>query len=214
MSEYTLNLIERQLSARLDEASLARVGRKTPPTLHQPSARTPFTDTDSAIVSLFSKGMAVMERELRDLILAAEASLHDLDELEETMKVVHAVASLEEGIISAEQDELLAQLWTMLGGNRRELRQYASRLKLLSQVAECRKHALAHVSGTLQTLQRMSADLEVLRARVKEPALVGDDAIPVEVHIRSIKQGVDRLSEDRTRARTMQSALYAAGGED
>ena len=65
------------------------------------------------------------------------------------------------------------------------------------------------------TLQGMSEDMEDLRQRVAAPDLVGDK-IPVEVHLKSIRIGLERLQadRDRTKAREEETLRRILGIED
>ena len=51
----------------------------------------------------------------------------------------------------------------------------------------------------------MNADMEDLRECVARPALAGTK-IPVDVHIKSIKLGLERLREERVRAKELNEA--------
>ena len=113
---------------------------------------------------------------------------------------LHEIVSRENASISAAKEELLAELWTILGGNKRKLRGMDGHLFLLRHIGEYRTRAAAHVAAALQALIGMSEDMEDLRERVAAPELIGD-RIPVEVHMKSIRAGLDRLQADRTRAR-------------
>lgn len=176
-----------------------------------PSIWLPFTHLSPSLMEVttsFTHAMAVLESELHRLILAAEASLHDLDALEEQLRLLHLIVSREDHSLTVSKRELLSNLWTILGGNRAELDRYESHLKLLSGLVDYRQRALAHVVGALQTLQTMSSELEVLRERVSQPVMLGD-TIPLEVHVKSIRGGLDRLMESRLKARRLEEARYA-----
>lgn len=74
-----------------------------------------------------------------------------------------------------------------------------------------RSKALAHVSASLIQLQQMQSDLEDLRDRVAAPALLADvgkdvQDIPLEVHIESIRKGVERLDSGRKKAKGVENA--------
>ena len=45
----------------------------------------------------------------------------------------------------------------------------------------------------------MSEDVEELREKVANPALIGEN-VPVEVHMKSIQGGLDQLQSDRQKA--------------
>jgi hypothetical protein len=49
----------------------------------------------------------------------------------------------------------------------------------------------------------LSADMEEMRSRVATPDIVGDK-IPIEVHIKSIRGGLERLKIGQTRSRERQ----------
>ena len=72
-------------------------------------------------------------------------------------------------------------------------------LDSLGNMEICRRKALAHVVATSQILQTLDADVEELRARVTAPDVIGDK-IPIEMHIKSIKAGADRLKERGAKA--------------
>lgn len=47
----------------------------------------------------------------------------------------------------------------------------------------------------------LSSDLDELRERVAQPILIPDDIVPIEVHIATIRKGVQRLSDGRRKAK-------------
>lgn len=73
-------------------------------------------------------------------------------------------------------------------------------------MGEYRKRARAHVAAAMQTLEAMGEDMEDLRERVTAPEIVGDK-IPVEVHMKSIQSGMERLKEQRIKAREREEQL-------
>ena len=137
-------------------------------------------------------------------------SLHswnrNLNELEERLLAIHELVAREDAVLSSSKADLLAELWTILGGNAKELRNLEGNLDLLKNLGLYRKKALAHVVAALQTLQSMSEDMEDLRERVTMPELVGE-SIPVEVHIKSIQSGLERLQEKRLKAKEQEQEI-------
>lgn len=156
--------------------------------------------TQEVIVDTFTTAMDTFSVAIQRLILEAEISLHNLDVLEEDLSAVREVVMREDIDVTAEKSELLGALWTMLGGNKRALRDTDRRLNLLQDLGDYRKQAQAHVVAALQTLNSMSEDMEDLRERVAAPELV-DGRIPLHVHIESIQSGLQRLQEGRVRAK-------------
>jgi len=156
------------------------------------------------VLSTFEDSMNYLSATVARLVVEFELNLQNLDRLEEQLSVLHELVSREDKSISSAKSELLGELWTKAGGNRRKLRGYEHHLQLLKGLSEYRKQALAHVVGALQTLAQMSEDIESLRERVAAPELVGG-RIPLEVHIRSIQSGLERLNEGRSKAKARES---------
>ena len=150
--------------------------------------------------------MNTLSTNMQRLVLEAEVSISDLDKLEEHLKSIHEIVSREDISISAARGELLAQLWTVLGGNRKELDEMDEHRALLKGVGGYRDRALAHVVAALHMLETMAEDMEELRERVSTPRLVGE-AIPIDVHMKSLRGGLERLKERRDGARTMEDEI-------
>ncbi|EPQ52782.1 hypothetical protein GLOTRDRAFT_117490 [Gloeophyllum trabeum ATCC 11539] len=162
----------------------------------------PFSKPQSkkVIAETFTEAMDVLSSSLERVILEAQLQLSNLDKLEQHLTTLHEVVSREDSSLSSAKTELLSNLWTKLGRNRKTLRSFDQHLKLLKNVGGYRKRALAHVVGALQTLEAMNADIEELRERVAAPQLLGEK-VSAEVHMRSIKVGLERLKDMRVRAK-------------
>lgn len=171
----------------------------------------PFTDPESGVhhvvTTTFQDVMSLFASQTGQVVLQCESALANLDRLEQHLHVLHDMLSRERSSVTGEQSQLLSELWTMVGGNRRRLWNINQRLDILRNVDEYRLRALAHVGRTLQLVQSMSEDMEELRIRVATPTLV-DDRIPVEVQLHAIRAAVDRISESRrvTRENTVKVA--------
>jgi hypothetical protein len=121
----------------------------------------------------FTEAMNVLSSSMERLILEAQLSLSNLDKLEERLSTLHELVSREDSSLSSAKSDLLSELWTKLGGNKRQLRGYDKHLFLLKNLSVYRKKALVHVVAALSTLQGMSEDMEDLRERVATPEIVG-----------------------------------------
>ncbi|KAJ7476016.1 hypothetical protein FB451DRAFT_1245504 [Mycena latifolia] len=165
------------------------------------SSSRPKTDL---ILATFEDSMNYLSFTMQSLIVEFELNLQNLNKLEEQLSVLHEFVSREDQSISSAQSDLLGELWTKVGGNRRKLRGYDHHLRLLKGLTEYRKQALVHVVSALQTLTQMSEDIENLRERVAAPELTGS-RIPVEVHIKSIQNGLERVKEGRSKAKARES---------
>lgn len=156
--------------------------------------------TQEIVTQTFTEAMDQLSSSMARLVIEAQSSLAHLDALEARLGTLHAILAREGAALTAAQTELLAALWTKLGGNKRELRGHNDHLALLRGLGDYRKRALVHVVGALTTLQAMSEDMQDMRERVAAPELVGS-SVPVEVHIKSIRSGLERLKDGRVKAK-------------
>lgn len=197
VNDYALHTIEGALS--------------NPPSKFSLTSLVPFLSsrksTNEVVTKTFTEAMDVLGASMRRLIVEAEISLTNLNNLEERLSTLHELVSREDSSLSAAKSELLAALWTKLGGNRQTLRGYDDHLLLLKNLGDYRKRALVHVVTALQTLQAMSEDMEDLRERVAAPELTGS-SIPVEVHMKSIQGGLERLKEGRLKAKEREEKVF------
>jgi hypothetical protein len=163
----------------------------------------PWSKPQNTVTQTFTEAMSVLSIAMERLILEAEVNLGNLNKLEERLLTLHEIVSREDSSLSSDKAELLSELWTKLGGNKKALRNFDSHLKMLKNLGTYRKQALVHVVTALQTLQAMGSDMEDIRERVAAPELTGSK-IPVEVHMKSISSGLERLKEGRIRARRLE----------
>ncbi|KDQ19132.1 hypothetical protein BOTBODRAFT_103313 [Botryobasidium botryosum FD-172 SS1] len=157
------------------------------------------------LIRTFNLAAQEMQSQLGRLIVEAEADLILLDRLEVMLDTIHSIVTKNDVDIQVKRDEVLADLWTKLGGNRAKLSVFAAHRTLLGNVSRFRKTALMRVSATILQLRQLSTDLDDLRDRVTAPSIMGEQAngeggIPIEVHIESIRKGVERLGEYRKRS--------------
>lgn len=164
----------------------------------------PIKFTEKTVLDQYIKHTHIVEEEISRLIGEAQALLLVLQNLENRLDVIKDIAERNNVDTSAKREEVLAQLWTMVGGNRGKLSKMDRQINLLQQVNIYQKQAFAHVAATLIRLQKMGADLEDLRERVGAPELLQDRNIPLSVHIDQIQLGVERLEQGRRNARKLE----------
>jgi hypothetical protein len=184
---------------------------KTPPSLAArvfPFAVSTANPTKEAVLETFLMSMDNIGSQVVRLREEAEISMDHLLRLEEHLQVLHEITHRDDKDLTAAREDVLAELWTQLGGNKCKIRKADLNLNLLKNIDKYRKKALAHVVATLQTLHMLDADMEELRTRVVAPDIVGDK-IPIEVHIKSIKAGVERLKKGQLRASLKQGERIA-----
>ncbi|RDW87760.1 hypothetical protein BP5796_03454 [Coleophoma crateriformis] len=166
----------------------------------------PTKFTERTVLDQYIKHTQIIEEEINTLIGEAQALLHVLNNLENRLEVIQGITTRDNVDVSAKREEVLAQLWTMVGGNRGKLSKMDRQIGLLHQVNVYQKQAFAHVAATLTRLQKMGADLENLRERVGAPELLQDRNIPLSVHIHQIELCVERLEQGRRNARKLEDA--------
>ncbi|KAF7977164.1 hypothetical protein HWV62_4593 [Athelia sp. TMB] len=186
VNDYALHTIEGAMAAPPSIFALIPFMDKAPP--------------QELITKTFSEAMDHLAVSLARLVVEAQASLAHLDALEMRLNTLHSVLAREDKALSEAQSELLAALWTKLGGNRAALRGHGDHRALLRGLGDYRKRALVHVIAALSTLQAMSEDMQDMRERVAAPQLAGS-RVPVEVHIKSIRSGLERLKDGRVKAK-------------
>ncbi|KAF8263573.1 hypothetical protein EI94DRAFT_1740560 [Lactarius quietus] len=94
----------------------------------------------SAIESDAKSSAFSTSRSLQPLVHEAKASIFDLHKLEGHLNSIHDVVSREDSPFSAAK-ELLAQLWTKMGGDRKEFRGMYERRALFKRVGKYRDRA-------------------------------------------------------------------------
>lgn len=166
----------------------------------------PIKFTETILLDQYIQHTHIVEEEINKLIVEAQALLMVLNNLEDRLEVIHGIATRDDIHAKQLKEEILSELWTMVGGNRGKVNKMDRQLNLLQQVTHYRKTAYAHVSGTIIRLQAMGANLEDLRERVGSPELLRDRIdIPLSVHIENIQRGVERLEETRQNARKLEN---------
>ena len=166
----------------------------------------PIKFTEDALLDQYIQHTRVVEDEINRLVMEAQAVLMVLNNLEDRLDVIHGIAVRDNLHTQGSKNEVLSQLWTMLGGNRNKLGKFNSQLRLLNQVNTYRQNAIAHVSGTIVRLQSIGAELEELRDRVGGVELLGGKgAVPLSVHLENIEMGVERLERKRKGAKELEN---------
>lgn len=192
-----------EIAARDEQRS--GVGRFISDTLLAPFQPVQFSE--ARLLDQYIQHTHVVSGEIEQLVSEAQALLQVLQNLEDRLEVIHSISLRDNIQAQGSKDEILGQLWTLVGGNRKELGKYNSQLDLLRKVSEYRKIAFAHVAGTVVKLQAMGSELEELRTRVGSAAVLkeaGIKHVPLSVHIENIQLGVERLEIGRQRARELE----------
>ncbi|MCJ1317966.1 hypothetical protein MMC15_003293 [Xylographa vitiligo] len=154
----------------------------------------PIKFTEDLVLDQYLKHSQGVEKEINRLIEDGMALQQTLKYLEDQLDNIYGISVRDNNEAQYSKDEVLSQLWTMLGGNRTKLSKFETELKLLQKVNTYRQNASGYVGGTLLKLQTMRAELEQMREKVGSAEL---ETVPLSVHIETIQQGVERLQMGR-----------------
>jgi hypothetical protein len=163
--------------------------------------------TEAHLLEQYLRQTSEVETQIHGLIADAEALMKIMDDLDGRLDVIHDIITRDGVHVKGSRDELFAQLWTKLGGNRSSVQKVENQMALLRQVGTSRQTAWNFLQATLIRLQEIAAGLEDLRERVAAPEVVGTD-IPLQQHIQVIQMGVERLEIQRDNSRTLQMESY------
>lgn len=168
----------------------------------------PIQFTPSTLLSVYIEHTNKIGEQISRLLTEGQSLLQILKSLEDRLEAIASIVHRDNLRATADKDEILGQLWTMLGGNRAKLDKANKQLNLLRSVSEHRKLAWHHVSSAILKLQAMSAELESLRERLGSAQSLPDHPeIPLSVHLETIRLGVERLEAGRANAREIERAF-------
>lgn len=137
--------------------------------------------------------------QITHVLVHAAATSVSLDRLEDRLLAIYALC-MEEAIVTAlAHDDLLWTLWTLLGGNREQLRDLTRRISVLRSVRTYRDTAMAYVAATTHSLHSVEADLAQLRERLGAGRDSGEMEIPLEAQIGSIQRGIQRIQQQKSK---------------
>ena len=169
----------------------------------------PIKFTENKLLEQYIEHTQVVEREIERLVEEAQALLQVLQNLEDRLDIINEIAVRDDVYAKGARDEILAQLWTKLGGNKSKVDKFDSQISLLRHVNQYRRAAFDHISGTILKLQAMGSELEELRERVAGSSALDDRTrVPLGVHIENIELGLERLEAGRDRLRKTEEAQY------
>lgn len=156
-------------------------------------------DTRSSVTKTYIHAMDELSDTMRRLIEANEQAYESLDALEEDLHLIHEITGMEKHLQMDEQDKVLSNLWSLLGGNKKAKKFYKENLKVLGDFERSRIADKEVVAATSVAFTKMMLQIEYMREQIQRPGLSRDD-IPIEMHIRSIELGIENLRNSKTAA--------------
>lgn len=163
--------------------------------------------TEVRLLDQYIQHTQIIKGEIEKLLDEAQALLRVLDNLESRLDVMYEISFRDRLQAQISRDEILGEIWTMLGGNRAKLGKYNRQIGLLRDVGNYRKRAMSHLIATVTKLEQMKEELEQLQERVGSAEVARDIGknVPLSVHIASIRMGVERLEAGRQKAKELES---------
>ncbi|PKC56347.1 hypothetical protein RhiirA1_353857 [Rhizophagus irregularis] len=146
------------------------------------------------LAGAYNQMMSLIENDLKRMILVGQDALGSLADLDEMLIAIHDLATHESAYQNKELNKLLAELWTIFGGNRVRKQLFEENLELLKNLDKHRRTAVSQIQTTLYSLTSFQLDMEELREQVSRPSII---EMPVEVHIESIGKGIERLRNSK-----------------
>ncbi|KAF9210459.1 hypothetical protein BGZ59_009429 [Podila verticillata] len=122
--------------------------------------------SEAKLNQLYQTTMSDARDHIRDLIVKAQGVLTSLDAMDQTLSTIHEITTQEKQHQSQQQDKTLAQLWSLLGGNRLEKTFYSSNLKLLQDMESHRKATVGQIQTVLWKLTDFEAEIGILREKL------------------------------------------------
>jgi hypothetical protein len=123
----------------------------------------------------------------------------DLQQIQMRLDTIREISTSEASILLEEKHSVLAELWTIFGGNRKHLAILDRNLKALRMIYEY--HGLANrcVSSTQQELRGMRIALDELRP-LASGAILLEESSSLNTIMEQIRSGGERLLEKQSRA--------------
>ena len=191
-------VVGRYLSVNLQTCSIVSFNAHAFRTIDAAKQRS-AAEASATVLRAFQSSMNGFSSQITSVMLDATAAMANLDVLEMRLLTIHDLCIQESLTTTIALDDLLWELWTILGGNHSKLRDLRQRMAVLKEIQQYRAVAVAYVAATTQTVFLVDAQLSELRDRLLEAVLDADE-IPVEVHLASIECSLLRLQEERSNA--------------
>jgi hypothetical protein len=141
---------------------------------------------------LFQNFIESLEAVVTSLITRTHALGGDIRRMEERLAIIRDVASGEAKIRIGEKAELLTDLWTLFGGNRKHLAMIKRDLQSLRILYEYHSLADQCVASALTELGGMRKALEDLRPLASRALLLESDSV-MEAVMEQLRLGGERV---------------------
>ncbi|KAF9729040.1 hypothetical protein PMIN06_003338 [Paraphaeosphaeria minitans] len=160
--------------------------------------RGPPETLEQRIFVQYLNHVSKLKDDVSSLIIFSESLMALLNNLDARLDIIADIAMRDDNTVNRDREELLADLWSKLGGNRSSKAANAKSLQLLRDVLRYRANAVQLVSATLLKLREIATGLENLRDGIAAPEVVGfREDFPLQWHIDVVSRSVERLRDAR-----------------
>ncbi|KAF1971650.1 hypothetical protein BU23DRAFT_555825 [Bimuria novae-zelandiae CBS 107.79] len=167
------------------------------------------------IFAQYVNHVAKTKDDIAGLITFSESLIMLLNNLDARLDIIAEIAMRDDNRVMRDRDELLAHLWSKLGGNRSSKAANRASLQLLRDVLRYRANAVQLVSATLLKLREISQGLENVRDGIAAPEVVGyREDYPLQWHIDVVSRSVERLRDARGEAMAIEREVMHKGMSD
>ncbi|KAF9951810.1 hypothetical protein BGZ65_005742 [Modicella reniformis] len=134
---------------------------------------TGLATSERKVVQLYQSSMEDARRNVRDLIFKTQLVVESLDILEDTLMSISELTVLEKKQQRSGHSEVMAQIWTRLGGNRLEVESFGDNLDLLENMDGQRMAAKGQISAALLKLTSFEIEMGNLNEKIADAVIVG-----------------------------------------
>lgn len=155
----------------------------------------PTAYSELELVNKYIEHTAFVSQMIEKVLAQAETLLSIFTNAEDHLDAIYNIVASSEASLRGQREEILFQLWTMLGGNARKLHNLEQQLSTLRHVNAHRSDVVGYLSELVVELGNINAGLIELREVVSGPELSRGtaEARPLSIHIDIINSGVKRL---------------------
>lgn len=164
------------------------------------------------IFNQYVEHIAKIKEEIGNLIVFSESLMQLLNSIDTRLDFIAEVAMRDDKKLTRDRVQLLASLWSQMGGNQASKAESSASLELLRDVMRYRANAMQLVSSTLLKLREVSQGLENLREGIAAPGIAGyREDYPLEWHIDVVSRSVDRLRTARGESLAIEREVMRRG---
>lgn len=170
--------------------------------------------SDVEILDAFVYAATTLEHDVARLIELSTGVSQRLDTIEEQLDTINRIVYKEKRYNKDKNATLLAELWSMLGGNKAKLAMFKSNFALLADLQRYHKTAVEQVGSIAVHLRDLSDHLGQLQGGVRTTvgSSVSDHkgrrkTTSLEANIEMLHKGITRLTSSRGKAKQRKEHL-------